>query len=211
VLRSDDPRIRDKIKNLKARLTAIQLRLQCPCPSDYGKKQRSEDSDRLFIFWNSARPTQLSARKKARRRRIAERDLRVSTKDRSAARQRLYALKEKERIARARRLRLTRRERTELRFLRLLYPQSPHRDPSSDELHPLLNGPHYPLRDEPCAQDDKWYRPNSKLRPPKDDEIEEEFVEIPKSTISRMRDCRRSKTETSSMSTQLVSGGHTNC
>jgi hypothetical protein len=173
--RSDDPRIRDKIKKLKARLTAIQLRLQCPCPSDHGKKQRSEDSDRVIYFLerretNAALSAEESAEEAHRRARLES----FYEGPEYAARQRLYALKEKERIARARRLRLTRRQRTELRFLRLLYPQEP------SDYNPYLDESYNcPLRDASFAQNDMLYPPDSKLRPPKDDEIEEEFVEIP--------------------------------
>jgi hypothetical protein len=86
----------------------------------------------------------------------------------------LYKLEEEARSAKARRLRLTRKERTDLRFLRVLYsrhiePYDPDKDPS-----------YHPLRDAPVAEDGNLYRRDSKLRPPKDGEIEEEFVDIPR-------------------------------
>lgn len=67
---------------------------------------------------------------------------------------------------------LTWKEKTDLRFLRLLYSwPSPHYDPD------LYEFDDHPFRNEP-AEDGNFYPPNSKLRPLKDGDIEE-FVEVP--------------------------------
>ena len=77
--------------------------------------------------------------------------------------QRLYALNDKERTARNERSRLTPKECTDLRFLRVLYSRPlAHYDPCSDEL--LCPG-YYPLRDEPLAEDGNLYAPDPRLRP----------------------------------------------
>jgi hypothetical protein len=92
----------------------------------------------------------------------------------SAAQKSLAVLNDKERIARSRRLRLTPKDSTELRFLRMLYSKTPDRKGNSDELR-FLDEMYFPLRDEPLADDGNLYPPNSRLR-----EIEEEFVAVPK-------------------------------
>ena len=85
----------------------------------------------------------------------------------------LYALNDKERIARKGGPRVTRKERIDLRFLPVLYSHPPPpRNPCSDE---LSRHDYQPLRDEPLAEDGNLYPSDSKLR-----EIEEEFVAIPK-------------------------------
>jgi hypothetical protein len=172
---SNSPGTRKKIEKLRARMKVILHRLQCPCPSRYGKDQMRADSNRLLYFLQQRQDRTLGPEENAEE---AHRRARLDSFDEGperAAQQSLYALNDKERIARNLGPRLTRRERIELRFLRMLYSQE------TGNYNPYLDETCYcPLRDEPLAQDDNLYPPNSKLRPPKDDEIEEEFVEIAK-------------------------------
>jgi hypothetical protein len=93
----------------------------------------------------------------------------------SAARQRLTTLGEKQRGFRNRvGPPLTRKERTDLRFLRRLYPPPKPRPYDADD-----DLGYHPLRDEPFAEDGNLYPANSKSRPLKDGDIVEEFVVVP--------------------------------
>jgi hypothetical protein len=96
-----------------------------------------------------------------------------------AAKERLYELKDKERIFRSRGDRLTRKELTDLRLLRLLY--SPAK--SSLSFGPDDDLGYHPFRDAPVAEDGNLYPPKSRLRPapgsPSDEEIDE-FVSLPR-------------------------------
>ena len=96
-----------------------------------------------------------------------------------AAKERLYELKEKERVFRSRGDHLTRKELTDLRLLRLLYSATQ----SSLSLGPDDDLGYHPFRDEPVAEDGNLYPPKSRLRPvpgsPKDEEIDE-FVSLPR-------------------------------
>ena len=76
--------------------------------------------------------------------------------------------------------RLTWQERFDLRLLRLLYSkptQDP--DPKPDQGPGGEEHCDHPFRHAQFAEDGNLYPPNSKLRPPKDGGIEEEFVELP--------------------------------
>jgi len=170
---SNSPRTRNKVEKLRARMNAILHRLQCPCPSKYGSKQRTEDRDRLIYFLRQ-REAKISLREEANAEE-AHRRARVDAFDEgpeSAARLRLSELRDKARIRNPFGPRLTRKERTDLRCLRLLYPQqSPHYYREDDLSY-------HPLRDAPFAEDGNLYPPDSKLRPLKDGDIEE-FVHVP--------------------------------
>jgi hypothetical protein len=171
---SNDRGSRKRIEKLRARIKAILHRLQCPCPSLYGKEQISADRKRLIYFLEQRADRTLSAEENAEE---AHRRARLDSFDEgpeSAAQKSLAVLNDKERIARSRRLRLTPKDSTELRFLRMLYSKTPDRKGNSDELR-FLDEMYFPLRDEPLADDGNLYPPNSRLR-----EIEEEFVAVPK-------------------------------
>ena len=51
---SNGPRTRNKIEKLRARIKTILHRLQCPCPSLYGKDQLSADSKTGRLFFAAA-------------------------------------------------------------------------------------------------------------------------------------------------------------
>lgn len=153
-----------KVEKLRARIKTIQRRLQCPCPSSYGRQQIIEDRRRLIHFLEQRAERTLSAEENAEE---AHRRARLDTFDHgpeSAAQRRLYELNEKARIAKNTRKRLTRKERADLRFLRVLYSVLPERDRSSDESDLYPDEPYYPFRHEQPAEDGNFYPPNSKLR-----------------------------------------------
>ena len=159
---SNSPALSRKVEKLRARTQAILHRLQCPCPSRYGMDQRVADGNRLAYFLRKREAKNpLTEKQEAEE---AHRSARVDSLDQgpeSAARQRLSILRDKARIFKnASGPRLTRKERVDLRLLRLLYPQhSPYRfNPDADLFH-------YPLRDQPVAADGNLYPQNSKLRP----------------------------------------------
>jgi len=177
---SNGPAISRKAEKLRARMQAILHRLQCPCPSRYGMKQRQKDKDRVIDFLRQREAkNSLTEKQEAEE---AHRRARVDSFDQgpeSAARQRLYELRDKARsFKKGFGPRLTRKERTDLRFLRLLYPQG-----KPCTFDPKKDLSYHPLRDEPVAADGNLNPQNSKLRPvPPDlkDEDFEEFVEVPR-------------------------------
>ena len=134
---SNSPAISRKAEKLRARMQAILHRLQCPCPSLYGMTERQRDKDRVIYFLQQREAKNpLTEKEEAEE---AHRSARVDSFDQgpeSAARQRLDILRDKARISKnAFGRRLTRKERVDLRFLRLLYPQhSPHRFNPDDDL-----------------------------------------------------------------------------
>ena len=161
---SNNPRTRTKIEKLRARMKAILHRLQCPCPSLYGKDQLSADRTRLtyFLQQRGNRTTLSAEEENAEEAHLRARVDSYEEGPERAAQRSLYALNDKERIARQGGPRLTRKERIDLRFLRVLYSHlPPPRDPCSDELS-LHN--YDPLRDEPFAEDGNLYPSDSKLR-----------------------------------------------
>jgi hypothetical protein len=160
-----------KAAKMRARLKAILHRLQCPCPSLYGKVQFKADSARLVEFARQ-RETKITLSQEAD---AAEAHCRIRFDcfcegAESAARQRLSVLKDKERkFGNAVGPRLTWKEEADLRFLRILYP---HDSPPSPRF--AVDDPgYYPLRDELAAADGNFYPTNSTLAPLKDGEIEE--------------------------------------
>jgi hypothetical protein len=160
---------------LRRRVDAILQRLPCPCPSLYGIKQLDADLERLVVFARQRKAkVPLSASEDAEEAHCKARVDSLGAGPECAARWRLNALTDKERIFRKGfGPRLTWREQVDLRFLRLLYPtEKPPR------LY-LGNAFDYePLRDEPLAADGNLYPAGSKLAPLKDGEIEE-FIDIP--------------------------------
>ncbi len=157
-------------------MQAILHRLRCPCPSLYGMDQRLADGNRLAYFWRKreAKITLSEKHEAEEAHRIARADSFDHGPER-AARQRLAILRDKARVFKNRSgPGLTRKERADLRFLRLLYPQhSPY------PFNPDNDTSYQPLRDEPVAADGNLYPPNSKLRPelPNDEDL---FVEVPR-------------------------------
>jgi hypothetical protein len=171
---ANSPAITRKAAKMQERLKAILRRLECPCPSVYGKDQLAEDFDRLLSFLHQRDGkialSEKDSAEEARRRARCDSFLEGPE---SAARQRLSLLTDKERRFRNRRgARLTWKERTDLRFLRLLYPQQSTQYNPDYELH------YQPLRDAPLASNGNLYPPDSKLAPLKEGEIEE-FVDVP--------------------------------
>jgi hypothetical protein len=162
-----------KVETLLKREKAILPRLQCPCPSLYGKEQISADRKRLNYFLKQRAQMTLSADEIAEE---AHRSARLESFEEgpeNTAAQRLRVLKDKDLLARKGGPDLTPKEENDLAFLRQFYSYSrPKHDPCFDE---FSCHDYSPLRDEPLADDGNLYAPNSKLR-----EIEEEFVAIPK-------------------------------
>ncbi len=177
---SNSPASSRKREKLKARMQAILHRLQCPNPSLYGMDRRVADHNRLayFLRKREAKITLTEEHEAEEAHRIARADS-FDHGPESAARQRLAILRDKARIFKnASGPHLTRKERADLRFLRLLYPQH-----SRYPFNPDDDTSYQPLRDDPFAADGNLYPPNSKLRPLlpdlKDDDFEE-FVEVPR-------------------------------
>jgi len=132
--------------------------------------QRQQDRDRVIYFLRRREAkNSLTEKEDAEE---AHRRARVDSLDQgpeSTARQRLSKLRDKARIFKNGGPRLTRKERTDLRLLRLLYPQGkPYTFNPDNDLS------YHPLRDEPLAEDGNLYPQNSKLRP-----LFEEFVDVP--------------------------------
>jgi hypothetical protein len=167
---------------LRARIKTILERLESPSPDRYSIMQCLDDRKWLLE----------SAKKRESKVVLTEEDdveeaRRMARTDsleagpEVAAKKRFYELKDKERLFRIRGDRLTRKELTDLRLLRLLYPptQSSLSFGPDDDL-----GYHYhPFRDEPVAEDGNLYPAKSRLRPtpgsPSDEEIDE-IVSIPR-------------------------------
>ena len=164
---------------LRARIKTILERLESPSPDRYSIMQWLDDRKWLLE----------SAKKRESKVVLTEEDdaeeaHRMARADsfgagpEVAAKKRLYELKEKERVFRSRGDRLTRKELTDLRLLRLLY--SPTQ--SSLSFGPDDDLGYHPFRDEPVAEDGNLYPPKSRLRPvpgsPKD-EIDE-IVSLPR-------------------------------
>ena len=163
-----------KAAKMRARVDAILRRLQCPCPTVYGIKQLMADFERLVAFarQRDAEIT-LSENEDAEEAHCRARVDSYSDGPETAALQRFYTLKEKERIYRnALGPALTRKEQVDLRFLRSLYPVQSPSWRSVDEFE------YDPLRDEPLAANGNLYPHNSKLAPLEEGEIEE-FVDLP--------------------------------
>jgi hypothetical protein len=81
---SNGPRTTNKIEKLRARINAILHRLQCPCPTKYGKGQRAKDTDRVEYFLYKREANESLSAKKMPRRRTAEQGLTLTMRDRKA-------------------------------------------------------------------------------------------------------------------------------
>ncbi len=164
-----------KTNRLQARIKMILQRLECPGPDGYSMEQWQNDRNRVRQLAEK-RQSKLALTEKENAeeaRRMARSDS-LSAGPAEAAKARLYDLKEKARRGKNdRQRRLTRKERADLRLLRLLYSpsKSPFRyDPDDDSSY-------HPLRDEPLAENGNLYPPDSRLRPapgsPEDVDFEE--------------------------------------
>jgi hypothetical protein len=179
------PATQKKADKLRARIKMIQQRLECPCPSLYGiKKQWLYDGERVReLAQKRQSKIVLSEEENAEEaHRMARSDsLRAGPEE--AANTRLHDLKRKARASKGRYgPRLTRRERVELRLLRLLY--SPSESPLN--YNPDDDPYYHPLRDEQFAENGNLYPPKSRLRPapssPDADFVE--FAECPRYVYS---------------------------
>ena len=171
-----------KIEKLEARSDAIRQRFQVPCPSIYGVKQAARDGDRLIeLVALRERGTVLSEAQETEEAHLSARRVVLDAGPEAMARRRCAALEEAERKFKRSRLfgdfhapRLSREERTELRFLRLLYPAGPKVNLSELDDDGFEMDRYHPFVDELPAPDGNFYPLHSKLRPGAPNEDAEE-------------------------------------
>jgi hypothetical protein len=170
-----------KMAQLRARIKMILERLECPCPSSYGDTQWQNDRQRVRALAQKreSKIALTEAEDVDEARRMARYDS-LQAGPEQAAKKRFRELQDKARrfkngVGR----RLTRKERLDLRLLRLLY------SPSLSAFSPGLGDQFYydhPFSDQPFAEDGNLYPPDSHLRPapssPEDDDFVE-FVDCP--------------------------------
>jgi hypothetical protein len=171
------PAMQKKADKLRARIKMIQQRLECPCPSLYGiKKQWLYDRQRVRdLAQKRQAKIVLSDEENAEQAHLMARSDSLHAGPEEAAKKRLDDLKQRARAFKGRYgPRLTRRERVELRLLRLLYSPS-----ESSNAYKPDDEPHYhPLRDAPFAANGNLYPPNSRLRPAPDSPEDADFIEL---------------------------------
>jgi hypothetical protein len=163
----------EKIKKLEARSEAIRQRCQVPCPSIYGEKQAARDRGRLIEFASlHDKGTVLTQAQKTEEAHLRARMVVLDAGPEAMARRRCAALEEAEWRLKQRRLsgelpapRLSRKERTELKFLRLLYPAGPKLSLSELDDDGFEMDRYHPFVDELPAPDGNFYPLHSKLRP----------------------------------------------
>ena len=179
------PATEKKADKLRACIKTILQRLECPCPALYGTKQYQKDRERVReIAEKRQSKILLTEEENAEEVHRMARSDSVRAGPEEAAKKRLHDLKLKARNFKNRcGPRLTRKERINLRLLRLLYSPAESSfsyDPDED--------PHYhPLRDEPFAENGNLYPPNSRLRPaPSSSEGADfvEFIDVPRYVTS---------------------------
>jgi hypothetical protein len=175
--RSNIPATKKTTDKLRARIKMIEQRLECPCPSLYDIKrhwQRDRERVRELAEKRQAKIALSEEESAEEAHRMARSRSLVAGAD-QAARRRLNDLREKARASkRAYGPRLTRRERVDLRLLRLLYSPA-----ESAFTYKPDEDPHYhPLRDEPFAENGNLYPPDSRLRPAPSGAADEDFVEF---------------------------------
>jgi hypothetical protein len=166
------PVIAEKIKKLEARSDAIRRRLQLPCPSKYGDKEAFADSERLIEFTLlRGNNTALTEAQKAEEAHLRARFDVFCASPESIAHRRRQALENAERrFKRSRRTGedappLSRKDRSDLKFLRRLYPE-PNRNWSQfDGDEDLAWYRDHPFWEELQAPDGNFYPRHSKLRP----------------------------------------------
>jgi hypothetical protein len=164
----------EKIKKLEARSDAIRRRLQLPCPSKYGDKEAHADSERLieFILLRGDK-TALTEAQKAEEAHLRARFDMFCASPESIARRRRKALEDADQRFRTSRLfgesyapPLSRKERSDLKLLRWLYPE-PNRNWSQlddDDRLRLEMYLDHPFVDELRAPNGNFYPRHSKLR-----------------------------------------------
>jgi hypothetical protein len=161
----------ERIKKLEARSEAIRQRFQAPCPSIYGAKQAARDRHRLIeLLALREGGTVLTQAQKTEEAHLRARMVVFDAGPEAMARRRCAELAEAERQFELRRLsgelhapRLSRKERTELRFLRVLYPGP---KPALSQLDgDEFEMDRHSFADELPAPDGNFYPRHSKLRP----------------------------------------------
>ena len=171
------PAIAEKIKKLEARSKAIRRWLQVPCPTKYGRDDAIKDCVRLCEFSRLRyNETVLTEEQNAEEAHVRARFDIFATSPEMIARRRHKALEDAERQFKKSRLtgefnavRLSRKDRNDLKLLRWLYPKS-SLDRSDPEFSDPDFGAYYPYRDHPfqdelLAPDGNFYPRSSKLRP----------------------------------------------
>ena len=167
------PAVAEKIKKLEAHSEAIRRRFRAPCPTKYGDKEVAKDGERLMELASLREDgTALTEAQEAEETHLRARMAVLSAGPESIARRRCAALQDAERRFKMSRLTgdfyaapLSRKERHELKLLRLFYPAEPNRSLSpfdDDEFE--IHGYH-PFRDELPAPDGNFYPRHSKRRP----------------------------------------------
>ena len=179
----DFPEITQMIRKLQARSDAIRQRLQCPCPTRYGKEQIWEDYIRLATLAGKredgiALTTEEDAEEAHRKARF---DCYAESPEQTARRYKQGLEGADRRFRKSRFFKdgmaappLSRRQRNDLWLLRWLYP-----------LHKAQAGANvsidHPFHDEDPTVGGKFYRRDSKLRPASTDDLEfVEFAGVPR-------------------------------
>jgi hypothetical protein len=161
------PAIAEKIKKLEARSDAMRRRLQLPCPSKYGNKEAAKDYVRLLQFTSLRdNETALTEAQTAEEAHVKARFDVFAASPESIARRRRQALEDAERQFKRRCAPpLSRRERSDLKLLRWLYPEPLQNLSRLDRDHGFDPYRDHPFVDEFLAPDGNFYPRHSKLRP----------------------------------------------
>jgi hypothetical protein len=161
------PAIAEKIKKLGARSDAMRRRLQLPCPTKYGNEEAGKDYLRLLQFTSLRdNETALSEAQKAEEAHVKARFDVFAASPESIARRRRQALEDAERQFKRRCAPpLSRRERSDLKLLRWLYPKRLQNLSQLDRDHGFDPYGDHPFVDEFLASDGNFYPRHSKLRP----------------------------------------------
>jgi hypothetical protein len=192
----DFPEITQMIRRLQARSDAIRQRLQCPCPTRYGKEQIWEDYIRLATLAGKredgvALTTEEDAEEAHRKARF---DCYAESPEQTARRYKEGLEAADRRFRKSRFFKdgmaappLSRRQRNDLWLLRWLYPlhnSNSRRDPKLEAQAGANVSIGHPFHDEGPAVDGKFYPRDSKLRPASTDDSEfVEFADVPRYCI----------------------------
>jgi hypothetical protein len=159
------PAIAEQIKKLEARSAAILRRLEAACPTKYGDKEAAKDLGRL-IELRALRDngTALTEVQQAEEVHLWARYAVFRASPESMARRRRQALEEADRRFRMSRLAgnfrappLSRKERHELKLLRLFYPAEPNQSLSPFEDDEFETRRNHPFAHELPAPDGNFY------------------------------------------------------
>jgi hypothetical protein len=163
----------EKIKRLEARSDAIRRRLQVPCPTKYSDKEAANDSARLieFILLRDNEIALTEAQKAEEAHVKARLDVFCFSPE-SIARRRRQALEDADhRFRMSRFMResyappLSRKDRSDLKFLRRLYPKANRNQSRFDGDEELAWYRDHPFAEELIGPDGNFYAQDSKLRP----------------------------------------------